>query len=120
MELKSPFSIIPALKFGMFFAVVLLVAKAANIYFGESGIYAASIFSGLADVDAITLSVSTMSGGGAIKTNTAAIAITLAAMSNTVVKFAIAYIFGTPKFGKWVGAIFGAMILASGATLLIL
>jgi Predicted membrane protein len=120
MELKSPFSIIPALKFGMFFAAVILVAQAANTYFGEAGIYATSIFSGLADVDAITLTMSTMSIKELLETNTAVTAITLAAMSNTIVKFAIAYIFGIPRFGKWVGAIFGAMILAGGATLLIL
>jgi len=120
IELKSPFSIIPALKFGIFFATVLLVAKAANIYFGETGIYAASIFSGLADVDAITLSMATMSGKGLIETGTAVTAITLAAMSNTIVKFAIAYLFGTHEFGKWIGVIFGAMILVGAAVLLIL
>lgn len=120
IELKSPFSIIPALKFGIFFATVLLVAKAANIYFGETGIYAASIFSGLADVDAITLSMATMSGKGLIETGTAVTAITLAAMSNTMVKFAIAYLFGTHEFGKWIGVIFGAMILVGAAVLLIL
>ncbi|PKP54306.1 MAG: hypothetical protein CVT90_01935, partial [Candidatus Altiarchaeales archaeon HGW-Altiarchaeales-3] len=37
VELKSPFSIIPALKFGLFFALVLIAAKAANMWFGESG-----------------------------------------------------------------------------------
>jgi len=103
MELKSPFSIIPALKFGMFF-----------------GIYAASIFSGLADVDAITLTMSTMSGKELIETGTAVTAIVLAAMSNTIVKSGIAYLFGIPKFGKLVGFVFGLMILAGAAALLIL
>jgi len=120
MELKSPFSIIPALKFGMFFASVLLAAKFANTYFGEAGIYAASIFSGLADVDAITLTMSTMSGKELIETGTAVTAIVLAAMSNTIVKSGIAYLFGIPKFGKLVGFVFGLMILAGAAALLIL
>ena len=120
MELKSPFSIIPALKFGMFFASVLLAAKFANTYFGEAGIYAASIFSGLADVDAITLTMSTMSGKELIETGTAVTAIVLAAMSNTIVKSGIAYLFGIPRFGKLVGFVFGLMILAGAAALLIL
>lgn len=118
MELKTPFSLIPALKFGMFFALVLLVSQAANIYFGDVGIYAASIFSGLADVDAITLTMASMANAE-ISSKTAVTAIILAAMSNTVVKFAIAYFFGTRKFGKFVGGIFLAMILVGGAMLLI-
>jgi uncharacterized membrane protein (DUF4010 family) len=120
VSLKSPLSIIPALKFGIFFAFVLLAANAANIYFGEAGIYAASMFSGLADVDAITLTLSTMSGSGLVHTKTAVIAITLAAMSNTIVKFSIAYLFGTHRFGKRVGAIFGVMIIVGAIALLII
>ncbi len=116
----GPFSIIPALKFGLFFALVLIAAKAANMWFGESGIYATSIFSGLADVDAITLTMATLAKEGAIDTNIAVTAIILAAMSNTVVKFGIAYLFGSRRFGKWIGLIFGAMIVVGGVVLLVL
>ena len=57
VKMKDPFRIIPALTFGAFFALVLLISKLAGIYFGDAGIYAASIVSGLADVDAITLTI---------------------------------------------------------------
>lgn len=119
IELTSPFTLTPALKFGIFFAVVIIAAKLANAYFGETGVYAAGIFSGLAEVDAITLTMADISGKQIITANTAAIAITLAAMSNTIVKFAIAYLFGTRRFGKLAGMIFGLMILVGLAALII-
>ena len=58
--MKDPFRIIPALKFGAFFAFVLLISKLASIYFGDAGIYAASMVAGLADVDAIALTMATL------------------------------------------------------------
>ncbi|OPY56289.1 MAG: MgtC family protein [Methanosaeta sp. PtaU1.Bin055] len=60
VNLTDPFRLSPALKFGAFFAFVLLVSKVASIYFGEAGTYAASLVAGLADVDAITLSLATL------------------------------------------------------------
>jgi uncharacterized membrane protein (DUF4010 family) len=81
----------------------------ASTYFGNAGVYAASIIGGLADVDAITLSMATLAKTGldpAIAVN----AITIAAMTNTLVKLAIAYILGTVAFGNKVAAIFLPMI----------
>lgn len=83
---KNPFELGPAIQFGLLYGVILLVARAAEFYFGETGIYLSSILSGLADVDAITLSVSELSNTGNIELTTAARAIVFAAMSNTVVK----------------------------------
>ena len=90
VEVKDPFRIIPALKFGAFFAFVLLVSKLASLYFGDAGTYAASIIAGLADVDAITLSMATLAKS-TLDPSVAVTSITLAAMTNTLVKLAIAY-----------------------------
>ena len=54
VSLEDPFKLSPALKFGAFFALILLISKFSSIYFGEAGTYAASVVAGLADVDAIT------------------------------------------------------------------
>ena len=83
---KNPFELGPAIQFGLLYGVILLVARAAEFYFGETGIYLSSILSGLADVDAITLSVSELSNTGNIELAVAARAIVFAVMSNTVVK----------------------------------
>jgi uncharacterized membrane protein (DUF4010 family) len=107
--LKDPFKILPALKFGAFFAFVLLMSKLASIYFGDAGTYATSIIAGLADVDAITLSMATLAKS-TLEQNIAVTAITLAAITNTLVKLSIAYILGTREFGNRIATIFLPMI----------
>ena len=57
----NPFELGPAIKFGLLFSVILLLSKAAQIYLGDAGVYLAGIISGLADVDAIALSIAGMS-----------------------------------------------------------
>ena len=110
VEVRDPFRILPALKFGAFFAFVLLVSKLASIYFGSTGTYAASIMAGLADVDAITLSMATLAKSS-IPQNTAVISITLAAITNTLVKLFIAYILGNRDFGNRVAVVFIPMVI---------
>lgn len=110
VNLTDPFRLSPALKFGAFFAFVLLVSKVASIYFGDAGTYAASLVAGLADVDAITLSLATLARTPAMAEEVAVAAITLAAMTNTLVKLAIAFFLGTREFGSQIALIFIPMI----------
>jgi uncharacterized membrane protein (DUF4010 family) len=110
VALSDPFKLSPALKFGAFFALVLLISKIANIYFGQAGTYAASLVAGLADVDAITLSLATLAENSQVEGGVAVAAITLAAMTNTLVKLSITFILGTREFGYRVALIFLPMI----------
>jgi uncharacterized membrane protein (DUF4010 family) len=98
LTFASPFSLSPALKFAAFFAFILLISHIGNAYFGDTGIYIASVLSGLVDVDAIVLSLSQMLGEG-ISYKVASIAIILASLTNTMVKASIAFMFGNKKFG---------------------
>jgi uncharacterized membrane protein (DUF4010 family) len=86
VAVSNPFELGPAIQFGLLYGVILLVARAAQFYFGDTGVYLSSILSGLADVDAITLSMAELSNSGNLDLSTASRAIVLAAMSNTVVK----------------------------------
>jgi uncharacterized membrane protein (DUF4010 family) len=110
VELKDPFRLVPALTFGAFFALILLISKLASTYFGDEGIYAASLIAGLADVDAITLSMATLAGSS-IATEVAVASITLATIMNTIVKLSIAYILGTKDFGMRITTTFAPMII---------
>lgn len=112
IKLENPFSLKPALIFGLLFILILFASKAADIYFGSAGIYIASIISGVADVDAITISMAFLARD-TISPETAVTAITLASISNTIIKFLIALFFGTRKFGQLIGIIF-AVIIAIG------
>ena len=114
MPLKNPFSIGPAVKFAGFFVLILVTARLAKIYLGDQGIYLASAASGLADVDAITLSLAEQSKEGSVAMNVAAIGITIAVVANSIVKSLIAIYSGGWRFGRIVTLV---LMLATGAGL---
>ncbi|MBI5460059.1 MgtC/SapB family protein [Methanobacterium sp.] len=118
LKLDNPFSLKPALIFGALFLGILFLSKIANIYLGSGGVYLASIISGVADVDAITISMALLAPE-TIPPTTAVTAITLAAISNTVFKFLIALFLGTRKFGRNIGIIFLVIIIAGLITILV-
>ena len=96
VTVANPFELGTAIKFGLLYAVVLVVSKVAEYYFADTGLYIASVVAGVADVDAITISMAQLSGPNAtIALPTAARAIVLAAISNTVVKGGIALSVGS-------------------------
>ncbi|MEZ4645956.1 MAG: MgtC/SapB family protein [Chloroflexota bacterium] len=97
---SNPFELGPAITFGLIYAVILVVSRAAEFYFGDAGLYLSSILSGLADVDAITLSVTELSRSGNLEMETASRAIVLAAMSNTAVKGGIVISSGSPTLRR--------------------
>jgi uncharacterized membrane protein (DUF4010 family) len=101
VKLSNPFELGPAIKFGILYAVILVVAKAAQFYFQEAGLYAAAIAAGATDVDAITLSMAELAGTeGGVAVPTAARAVVLAAIANTIVKGGIALSTGSKTLRK--------------------
>ncbi len=113
-NLRNPFELRQALSFGLVYAAVLFVAKGAQTGFGSAGLYASSVLAGLTDVDAITLSVTEMHRDG-LSDTAATTAIVLAAVTNTVVKGAIALWTGGAEVGRAVAATLGAALFAGGA-----
>lgn len=85
-QYNNPFRLRPALEFGALFALILLVARTAQIYLGDAGIYLSSAIGGSVDVNAITLSMADLTINNSIGTALAAQAVILAAISNTLVK----------------------------------
>ncbi|MDH5506242.1 MAG: DUF4010 domain-containing protein [Anaerolineae bacterium] len=100
VEFSNPFDLASAIKFGLLYALILVVARAAQVYMGNTGVFLSSIISGLADVDAITLTMAELSLSGGLELTTAARAIVLAAMSNTVVKGGIVLMGGAPALRR--------------------
>jgi uncharacterized membrane protein (DUF4010 family) len=119
LEVKSPFKLSPALKFGIFYLFILAIADLANQYFGSKGIYLAATFSGLADVDAITLSLSNLAKEGSVMNEVAIKGITIAVLVNTFVKLMIVRIFGSKEFFKQALLAFG-VVLGSGVLAVLL
>ncbi len=118
VSLRNPFELKQAVTFGFLYGGVLFVAKAAQMYLGTGGLYASSILAGLTDVDAITLSVTDLHRSG-LATPVAATAITLAAVTNTIVKSTMAITIGGAVLGKTVASILGGALVAGGVAFLV-
>jgi uncharacterized membrane protein (DUF4010 family) len=100
LTVTNPFELRPAVTFGLLFGLVLLVARTAQFYLGDTGVYISSFLSGLADVDAITLSMAELSGNGELNQNTAARAIVIAILANTLVKGGIVLTSGSTSIRR--------------------
>ncbi|MDX1636512.1 MAG: MgtC/SapB family protein [Balneolaceae bacterium] len=85
IELQNPLQLFTAIQFGVLLGIILLLATAMEKWYGDQGIYLLSLFSGLMDVDAITLSLSRMSANGTSPI-VAISGIVIAVVTNTIVK----------------------------------
>lgn len=121
VELESPFQFMPALKFGLFFLVILFLIEFANrTALGESGFYLTALISGFADVDAITISMANVARNDPNLAVIAARTITIAVIANTIVKGGIAYLFGGKEFFKYILASITAVVLGGFVGILII
>lgn len=103
LNLSNPFELGPAIKFGLIYALILLVTKAAEVYIGEKGLYLTSFLAGLADVDAITLSIADLTKAGqGVALSTGKIAIILAAISNTAAKGVLVFSLGSRSLRRYI------------------
>jgi uncharacterized membrane protein (DUF4010 family) len=111
IELDNPLDLKSALRFGAFLAVVMLAGKFLTNTFGDQGMFWLAAISGVADLNAITLSVARMSQGE-LAVSTATLAIVLAAATNGLVKTAVSTLIGGAAMGLRVGL---PLVLASAA-----
>lgn len=121
-KVSNPLKLSTAVKFGLLFAIVLVVTDFALNSLGSTGVYLTSLLAGLTDVDAISLSVTRLATNNQINTQVAGIAVLSAALANTISKGAISYFSGTRELRKRVLPALGIIILAglvSGGVFLI-
>jgi len=111
LELKNPLALTMAIQFGLLLAVVMLAAEGVRAWLGEPGLFLLAGISGIADVDAITLSLARM-GRGDIDQNVVTYAIVLAAFVNTFVKGLIVAILGGTRLSLRVIPIFLAVFIS--------
>lgn len=120
-EFSNPFRLGPAVQFGLLYGVILIASKAASLYFGDGGVYISALVSGVADVDAITLSMANLSrGDGSIADPVAANAIAVAAATNTLVKGGIVWVLGEGRIKAAVApAVIGSAAACAGLAFLL-
>jgi len=122
-EIENPLKLSTAIKFGLLFAIALILLEYAQSFLGSTGVYLASFLSGLTDVDAIALSATRLAADAQLSLDVAGNAVVIAALMNTVSKGAICYFSGTPELRRPVIKAFVLMVLAgatSGALVLLL
>jgi len=114
VQLKNPFELGPAVKFGALITLVLVLSKLAVNAWGGRGLIATGALAGAADVDAVALSAAKLARGG-LEPGTAALAVLVACGSNTGVKTVIAWTIGGAAFGRRLLPAVGVMGLAVAA-----
>jgi uncharacterized membrane protein (DUF4010 family) len=117
VPLRNPFSLTAAAKFAAFFALVLLVVELAQAYAPGRGLYFVAALAGTTDVDAITLSMAQYARSG--DPQLAVRAITIAALSNTVVKAGVVMALGGRALRRPV-LLSALAIVATGAVAMLL
>jgi uncharacterized membrane protein (DUF4010 family) len=111
IPLTNPLNLSVALQFAVIYMAVQWLIALASAHGNTAGLYGTSLVFGTTDMDAITLSIARSTVNG--DTTTGAIAILLATMSNTVMKFLIVLFFGHRALWKWVGIGFASVLLAT-------
>ena len=112
---QNPLDLTSALVFGGLLTGILLLGEYLGTWLGDAGIYFLAATSGIADVDAITLSLTRMSNNS-LAAGTAVIGIVIAAATNNLVKSGLAGFVGNRQTGFLVGI---PMVFSLAAGLLV-
>jgi len=117
--LKNPFSLTAAIKFGLLFAVVLIVVAGVERYFSGQGYYLVAALAGLPDVDAITLSMAGLARGGGIDVATTVGALVVAALANTLLKCGMVVATASRRLRRSMVTVTAALVVVGVAAILL-
>lgn len=109
----QPFDLSVALGFAAFLGAMAVLGRAAHDLFGTTGLYGLALVSGVADVDAILITLARMQAGGNLAMGAAVAATLLAAASNQVSKAGIAWVSGGAALGQRVALGYALATLAA-------
>lgn len=117
LALDNPLDVKSVARFGVILTLIIAGAKLATAFAGDAGAYVIAVLSGIADVDAVTLSMARL-GGGALSSDVATRAIAIVVAINTISKAIIAAMSGTREFGRRVASASAAALMAGAVGLL--
>jgi uncharacterized membrane protein (DUF4010 family) len=111
--LGNPLGLPTAMKFAGLYAVIAFLLRAFRAQGWTEGLLPLSFVSGLTDLDAISLSLARE--GGETPVAAAAVAVTVAAIANTLLKAGLAAAFGSAGLRRRVTLVLGATAIAGAA-----
>ena len=109
----NPFDLFKVLQLAALLAAIAFATRAAAHVFGDSGVIGVAAVTGLGDVDAPVITAAGLAGRG-VSLETAAIAILVAALSNTLAKAAYGVALGAGRFG-WLFGLGSFVAMVAGA-----
>jgi len=110
IKLGNPLNLVNAIGFGVIYMIIRFAVFYGKLFFGDEGLYYTALIAGLADTDAITISMAKFSETTGNYVTATAIIIT-AILSNMVVKLGISLINGSKETRKMIGITFGSIVI---------
>jgi uncharacterized membrane protein (DUF4010 family) len=114
---RNPAELRTALVFGVVYALVLLATALVKEHFGSKGLYFVAGTSGLADMDAIAISISRQLFGHGVDANNAWRLLLVASMTNLIFKSVVSAVLGERRFALTM-ALFTAIALMGGVIIM--
>jgi len=116
---ENPSEMKSALGFAALYAIVVFAVAAAKQHFGQRGLYAVALLSGLTDMDAITLSTAQLVSAARLDADHGWRVIVLASLANLLFKSVIVMALGQRQLRSRIVPLFGLVLLV-GASILLL
>jgi uncharacterized membrane protein (DUF4010 family) len=116
-DFNNPFKLLPAIKFGLVFTVVMFLANAARVYLGSGALIACSFLGGAAEMDAVAFSLIDMCRKAALENHSLILALLFASLANTIAKGGIVYFLGAKAMRR---PIIPAVVLICGVTVVMI
>lgn len=118
VAVRNPLTLTVAVQFGALYAVIVLLARVLMAEVSTDSLVVLGAISGLADVDAMTLTAGNLVADG-LEVETGARAVLVATASNTLVKVGLVWGLGTRGLARSVGLVLVPIaVLAGGLALL--
>jgi uncharacterized membrane protein (DUF4010 family) len=113
-RVQNPLQVTAALQMAALFQVVLFVIGFVSTQFGQAGIFPSAAVLGLADMDALTISMAQLTTTGTAAETTAT-AVAIGVISNTIVKLTIALVVGRGRYRTLTAVGLAGMAIALAA-----
>lgn len=100
LEFDNPFDLGSAIRFGLLYGVILLISRAVQGIYGDTGVLISSIIAGTASMNAVTLSLAELTLTGGLDVEVAARSLVYASVSSTLIKGGFVFFTGAPSLRK--------------------
>ncbi len=102
LDLQNPFELFPALRFALLLILIIGGAHVLQQLYGGGAIFVAAILGGLAETNAISLTLARMESLGTLSATVATQALVIAILANSFVKAGLAAFIGSRRLGLYV------------------